>query len=328
MTAVLHAIPASHPCAAVERALQLKELPYRRVENIPVAAQARRAGALRRRDGAGARVPGRRRLARLARDPARARGRTRPSLLPADPEAGARVERAEEWGDQVLQPLVRRVVWAARRGAGRATMMRYGERASCRCRAPFARLSAPLVARVARAVNGGTDLNVRADLPASPTPRPHRRLDRRRRAGRRGAERRPICRSAPSLALLPTVEDLAGCSATARRARSRGAGSPTIRVACPPGRCPPAWLGDEASSASWAPWATGPQRDRRRRDDALPVARRRRDSIRTRRGARGRTRRARPLSRGSPRGADAPGRTLTAADARRERAARPSSRAW
>jgi hypothetical protein len=37
MTAVLYAIPASHPCAAVERALQLKQIPYRRSELIPVA---------------------------------------------------------------------------------------------------------------------------------------------------------------------------------------------------------------------------------------------------------------------------------------------------
>src|SRR5215218_7228998 len=37
VTYVLHAFPASHPSAAVERALQLKGLPYRRVELIPVA---------------------------------------------------------------------------------------------------------------------------------------------------------------------------------------------------------------------------------------------------------------------------------------------------
>jgi len=35
MTAVLYAVPASHPCAAVERALQLKQVAYRRVEMIP-----------------------------------------------------------------------------------------------------------------------------------------------------------------------------------------------------------------------------------------------------------------------------------------------------
>ena len=36
MTAVLYALPASHPCAAVERALQLKDVPYRRKDSIPV----------------------------------------------------------------------------------------------------------------------------------------------------------------------------------------------------------------------------------------------------------------------------------------------------
>jgi hypothetical protein len=28
MTAVLYAVPASHPCAVVERPLQLKDVPY------------------------------------------------------------------------------------------------------------------------------------------------------------------------------------------------------------------------------------------------------------------------------------------------------------
>src|SRR3954470_22248918 len=37
VAATLYAVPASHPCAAVERALQLKGLPYRRVDVPPVA---------------------------------------------------------------------------------------------------------------------------------------------------------------------------------------------------------------------------------------------------------------------------------------------------
>ena len=40
MAATLYAVPASHPCAAVEKALQLKGIEYRRVDIPPVAHKA------------------------------------------------------------------------------------------------------------------------------------------------------------------------------------------------------------------------------------------------------------------------------------------------
>jgi glutathione S-transferase len=111
MALTLYAVPASHPSAAVERALQLKGLPYRRVD-LPAVAHAavqrvrfgsRTVPALR---GDGLSVVGSRQIMRvldgLAPDP---------PLLPADPAARARVEEAERWGDEVLQPAARRLVW-------------------------------------------------------------------------------------------------------------------------------------------------------------------------------------------------------------------------
>ena len=38
-----------------------------------------------------------------------------PRLWPADPERRALVERAEEWGDEVYQPIARRLLWGALR---------------------------------------------------------------------------------------------------------------------------------------------------------------------------------------------------------------------
>jgi glutathione S-transferase len=169
MTAVLYAIPASHPCAVVERALQLKDVPYRRVELIPVVhklPQRLRFGATsvpgvafddRRR------VIGSRAILRVLDERA-----PEPALLPADRQARARVERAEEWGDQVLQPLARRIVWATLRRAP-AAVMSYSDGAKLPVPAPAARLSAPLVARMAQRVNGATDAAVRADLIALPS---------------------------------------------------------------------------------------------------------------------------------------------------------------
>ena len=114
MTAVLHAIPGSHPCAVVEHALRLKGVPFRRVELIPVVHRL----PVRLRFGVGsvpaltfadgARVSGSRAILRALEERV-----AQPALLPVDADARARVERAEEWGDQVLQPLARRVVWAA-----------------------------------------------------------------------------------------------------------------------------------------------------------------------------------------------------------------------
>jgi glutathione S-transferase len=118
MTAVLYAFPASHPCATAERALQLKRVPYRRVDLIPIAHRL----VQRVRFGAGyvpgvmfddgARVAGSRAIVRALEQRVAA-----PALLPAGAEARARVERAEEWGEQVLQALVRRILWAALRRA-------------------------------------------------------------------------------------------------------------------------------------------------------------------------------------------------------------------
>ena len=40
MTAKLYVVPGSHPCAAVEAALELKGIAFDRVELLPVAAHA------------------------------------------------------------------------------------------------------------------------------------------------------------------------------------------------------------------------------------------------------------------------------------------------
>jgi glutathione S-transferase len=225
MTAVLYALPASHPCAVVERAMQLKRIPYRRVELIPVAHKLPQ----RARFGAGT-VPG-----VAFEDGARAIGSrpilraleqrvAEPALLPAGDDLGARVARAEEWGDQVLQALVRRVVWAALRRAPGA-IDGYAEGAKLPVPRAVARLSAPLVARMAARANGAGDPPVRADLIALPgPPRPRRPLDRRRHAGRRGRERRgPPDRREPAAAA-----DGGGPPRAARRPGGGGAGAAVV----------------------------------------------------------------------------------------------------
>jgi glutathione S-transferase len=208
MTAVLYAIPASHPCAAVEKALQLKRVPYRRCELIPVAhrlPQRLRFGAgsvpaLEFPDGA--RVSGSRAIVRALEQRAPA-----PPLLPADGDARARVERAEEWGDQVLQAVVRRISWAALRRAP-AALESYTEGAQLPVPARVARASAPLIAWLSQRLNGAADPMVRADLLSLPT---HlRRVDGWIADGTLGgdAPNAADLQIGASLRLLMTLEDI------------------------------------------------------------------------------------------------------------------------
>ena len=112
----LYVVHGSHPCAAVERALEMKGLPFRRIELPPplhAPLQFARFGtrtvpAMRLEDGE--KVAGSRAILRRLDDIAPA-----PPLWPSDAEARALVERAEEWGDEVYQPIARRLLWGALR---------------------------------------------------------------------------------------------------------------------------------------------------------------------------------------------------------------------
>lgn len=203
MDAVLYSLPASHPCAAVERALALKGIECRRVELIPglhrIVQQAvfrsSTVPALIFPDGA--KLTGSRPIMRELD-----RRIAEPRLVPDDAEAA----RAEEWGDQVLQPLVRRVAWAALiRSPDR--IMSYTTDAKLPIPRPVARLSAPLIARLAARLNHATDANVRADLRALP----HHldRIDAWIAGGALGAEAVAArLQVASGLRLLMTLEDV------------------------------------------------------------------------------------------------------------------------
>jgi glutathione S-transferase len=210
MTARLYVTPASHPCATAERALQLKQLPYRRVVMIPVAhrlAQQARFGAGTVPGivfGDGEHVIGTRPIVRAleARAPS-------PPLLPADGERRAAVERAEEWGDQVLQALARRVIWAALRRAPDA-IPSYLEGSKLPVPDGFSRLSSPLVARMAATLMEATDPVVRADLialRATHLPRVERWIKEGVLGG--GAANAADLQIGSSLRILLTIEDVA-----------------------------------------------------------------------------------------------------------------------
>ncbi len=165
----LYALPASHPCAAVEAALRLKSLDFERVELLPLTQLL--VGPLRY---GGTTVPGMRidgerlvgsraimrRLDELAPEP--------PLLPPAGSPAYAQVLEAERWGDDVLQSVPRRVLDLAfvRKPE---TMLSYAVGAKLPLPLPLLRPAAPLTAKLMAIRNHAREDAVRADLAALPS---------------------------------------------------------------------------------------------------------------------------------------------------------------
>jgi glutathione S-transferase len=160
----LYTVPASHPSAAAEAALRIKGADYKRIDLVTVAHRP----VLRVRFGSatapavlfddGKKVSGSRAIMREldVRFPD-------PPLVPSDHEARAHVLRAEQWGEEVLQPLARRITWGALRRAPHA-MGSYLEGAKMILPPRMAMLGAPVVSRIAVRINHANDAEVRADL--------------------------------------------------------------------------------------------------------------------------------------------------------------------
>jgi glutathione S-transferase len=163
----LYVVHGSHPCETVKRAMELKGIPYKLVE-LPPPMHApiqrllfgeRTVPALRLN---GEKLSGSRRILRRLEEL-----RPDPPLYPADADARARQDEAESWGDEVFQPIARRLLWhAMRRNPG--AMVSYSEHAKVPLPAPLIRMSAPLIARGAGRLNNVSDEAVRADFDALP----------------------------------------------------------------------------------------------------------------------------------------------------------------
>jgi len=212
MAAKLYAVPASHPCATVMRALQLKDEPFEVVVYVPALHRL----LVRRRFGRrgtvpaiefsdGTRVTGSRAIVRELE-----RRAPDPPLFPPDGgQDRRRVEEADEWGEQVLQPLTRRIVWRALAGRPGAQLSYLGDtKVVPWTPRPVARAVATPMAAVARRIASSTDPAVRADLLHLPM-----HLDRADRwiaQGILGGERVNAgdLQIGASVALLATLDDL------------------------------------------------------------------------------------------------------------------------
>jgi len=177
MAVRLYWTPLSHPSQAVRKMLDLKGVSYELVNVLPFNQRLhlRLAGfkggtvpaiKLDRR-----RVQGSREIARVLDE-----RWPDPPLYPADPELRRRVEDAERWGDEQLQPVPRRI---ARFGATRDLELRRWGARSAKMPAPelLARLSTPAARYFARTIESdgrrATEGGVRADLEALPAQLDH-----------------------------------------------------------------------------------------------------------------------------------------------------------
>jgi glutathione S-transferase len=168
LDAKLYVIPGSHPAMAARRMLELKGIPYKRVDLMPVISR----GVLRALrfpsntvpslSIAGRRLTGSREIAREL-DALR----PEPPLYASDPERRVAIEDAERWGEEVLQPAVRRILWNALK-RNRAPLTSFAQGARLGVPIGLAvKTAAPIVAAANRMNRAGDDA-VRRDLASFP----------------------------------------------------------------------------------------------------------------------------------------------------------------
>jgi glutathione S-transferase len=208
MRATLFALPASHPALAAQLMLEHKGVAYRRIDLVAAAHRAilRALGFPRMTVPAvrldGARIQGTTELA-LALD---ALLPEKP-LFPRDPDRRREVVEAEAWGNEVLQPVPRRLVWNGL-GHDRSELGTYLEGAKLGIPMPIAARVAPPIAMLARRLNRATDENAKRDLAALPGLID--RVDELIERGVIGAAERNAAdyQIATSISLLLTMDDL------------------------------------------------------------------------------------------------------------------------
>ena len=168
MPATLFGVAASHPSLAAELMLRHKGVDYRRVDLPTVTHRTllRALGYPRKTVPAlridGAKVQGTTEIARALDALAPS-----PPLFPSDPDRRREVETANAWGDEVLQPVPRRLTLNALKH-DRAALRSYLEDARLGVPVGLVAPVAPLIAAASRRVNRATDEAAERDLAALP----------------------------------------------------------------------------------------------------------------------------------------------------------------
>jgi glutathione S-transferase len=164
MRATVYGIPGSHPVRAGLLMLDRKGIEWRR-RDLPngVSRLVLRALGFPDVTVPAVRVDGRK--VQTTRALARALDEIvpEPPLFPADPDRRAAVESAEQWGDEVLQPVPRRLSWAAL-SRDRKPLRSFLEGPVMGIPPSLAALTGGPLVKVGVRLNGAHDDAVRADL--------------------------------------------------------------------------------------------------------------------------------------------------------------------
>ena len=168
MRATVFGLPASHPVKAGELMLRHKGVGVRRIDLPPVISRA----VLRAIGFPGPTVPAVRiagRRVQTTRALARALDELVPdrALFPADPGRRAAVDEAERWGDEVLQPVPRRLSYVAL-GRDRSQLSSFFERPLLGVPGWLAAMTAGPIIPLAARINSADDETTRADLAELP----------------------------------------------------------------------------------------------------------------------------------------------------------------
>ena len=206
--ALLIGVPASHPTVAAELMLARKGIEVDRFDLVPglhrfVLRRVFPDGTVPAMVLDGRRLQGTRTISRALDVIA-----PEPALFPAEPERRAAVESAELWGDLVLQPVARRLAWAALK-RDRSTIDTFLDDARLGLPTGLAvATAAPVVALSAR-LNRASDRSAKRDLKA--LPRLLDRVDELVGSGVLGGDGTPNaadCQIAPTVRLLLCFDDL------------------------------------------------------------------------------------------------------------------------
>lgn len=160
----LYGLPASHPSAAVERALQLKRLDYQRRDRLPVLHRLQHRILFGQGSAPAARIGRRRVVGTMEIMGALDALCPDPPMFPSGNDAG-RVIAAARWADAELQAVARRLAWVAMVARpGTVASVVEGSRLVLPKRL-VARTSRPAILLGAR-LNGATEERARRDLDA------------------------------------------------------------------------------------------------------------------------------------------------------------------
>jgi glutathione S-transferase len=189
--------------------MDLKGIPYKRVElpelvHIPhqrLRFGTRTVPAVIFEDGA--KAHGSRAILRALDERA-----PEPRLVPADAAERDRVEELERWGDEVLQPVPRRLIFEGLRRRPDA-IPAYSEGSRFAMPAPIARLLGPVVARGVLRAHRASGYDPGADLAS--VPGHMERIERALDEGTIGGDppNAADLQLAPSVSLLLTLDDVA-----------------------------------------------------------------------------------------------------------------------